>query len=73
MNRADYTSLLKEIQSELNKPGGHFEALFGSDDETKKQAERIAAVALMTVDRYYARLTRMDFDIRTQDERHDNK
>jgi hypothetical protein len=61
---------LADIKNELAMPGGNFEALFGKSEDIKKQAEFIAAVALTAVDRFYARLTRSEFELRFQDEQH---
>lgn len=68
MNRLDYTQLMEEVKKELTMPGGNFEGLFGKDAETLKQAELIAAVALVAADRLYSRLTKAQFEMREEEE-----
>lgn len=68
MNRLDYHQLLQEVEKELLMPGGNFEALYGNDPKALEQARYVAAVALVAADRLYARLSRMEFDLREQDE-----
>lgn len=68
MNRLDYHQLLDEIEKELTMPGGNFDALYGSDPKTLEQARYVAAVALVAADRLYSRLTKLEFDLREQDE-----
>jgi hypothetical protein len=68
MNRKDYTDLLEDIKREISMPGGHFDALFGTDEKTMQQAEFIAAVALTAADRLYSKLTRDDFALREQED-----
>ncbi len=68
MNRLDYTQLLEEVKKELTMPGGNFDGLFGRDEETLRQAELIAAVALVAADRLYSRLTKSRFEMREEDE-----
>jgi hypothetical protein len=68
MNRKDYSELLADIKRELEMPGGNFDQLFGTSAETLKQAEFVAAVALMAADRLYSRITKTGFEIRQADE-----
>ncbi|MDD4850847.1 MAG: hypothetical protein PHO10_09155 [Gemmiger sp.] len=68
MNRLDYAQLMEEVEKELTMPGGNFDALYGHDPKMLEQARFITAVALTATDRLYARLTKMDFDLREQDE-----
>jgi hypothetical protein len=68
MNRKDYTTLLADIKRELSMKGGNFDELFGTGEDTMKQAEFIAAVALTAADRLYSRITKDAFEIREQDE-----
>lgn len=68
MNRLEYETLLQDVMRELAMPGGNFEARFGTDDATLRQAELMAAVALMAVDRYHARLSKDRFLLREADE-----
>ncbi len=63
MNRAEYDKILQNIKGILQNPNGNFEKKFltGSSEEnadTLEQAELIAAVALITVDEFYAYLTK---------------
>lgn len=73
MNRLDYKEMMADVKRELEMSGGNFEALFGNSEEVKKQAELIAAVALIAADRYYSHLTRMEFDLRLVEEEYDRK
>ncbi len=64
MNRAEYGDILKNIQGILQNPNGNFGKKFLTGDEEEnaavlKQAEMIAAVALIAVDEYYAYLTKV--------------
>lgn len=68
MNRLDYHQLLEEVEKELTMPGGNFDAMFGHDPKTLEQARYVAAVALVAADRLYSRLTKIEFDLREQDE-----
>lgn len=68
MNRLDYHQLLEEVEKELAMPGGNFDAMFGHDPKTLEQARYVAAVALVAADRLYSRLTKIEFDLREQDE-----
>jgi hypothetical protein len=68
MNRKDYAELLADIRRELSMKGGNFDEHFGTDEETMKQADFIAAVALIAVDRFYSRITKDEFEIREHDE-----
>ena len=68
MNRLDYTQILEEVKKELTMPGGNFEGLFGRDGDTLRQADLIAAVALVAADRLYSRLTKSRFEMREEDE-----
>jgi hypothetical protein len=69
MNRKDYTELLADIKRELSMEGGHFDALFGTREDTMKQADFIAAVALVAADRLYSRITRDASDLREKEAR----
>ena len=74
MNRLDYQTLLDDIMKELSAPRGTFQDMFGQKSEKELQEIRfIAAVALSAADRYYSRLTRMEFDLRERDEHPDGK
>lgn len=68
MNRFDLAALMKETETELFRPGGNFDTLFGHDPETVKQARFVMAVALTAADAYYARLTSMGYRLREADE-----
>ena len=68
MNRSDLAALMKETEDELFRPGGNFDTLFGHDEETKKQARFVMAVALTAADAYYSRLTSEAFRLREADE-----
>ncbi|MCD7738656.1 MAG: hypothetical protein LUH58_06410, partial [Lachnospiraceae bacterium] len=48
--------------------GGNFDRLYGSSPEVLEEAEKISAVALIAVDRFYSRLTRQAFELRERDE-----
>ena len=50
MNRFDLAALMKETETELFRPGGNFDTLFGHDPETVKQARFVMAVALTAAD-----------------------
>lgn len=63
MNRDEYGKILKNVMNILKNPNGNFGKRFLSGEETQdaetlKQAERIAAVALIAADEYYAYLTK---------------
>lgn len=62
LNRKEYSELLEEIKKELAEPNGNFQTLFGSSEETLKNGELIGAVALLAIDRYYARLTKLKLE-----------
>ncbi len=68
MNRLDYQELMQEVKRELTMPGGNFEACFGKDEAMLRQAELIAAVALIAVDRFVSRASKRDFLLREADE-----
>ena len=68
MNRFDLAALMKDTETELFRPGGNFDALFGHDPETVRQAKFVMAVALTAADMYYSRLTSMEFRLREEDE-----
>jgi hypothetical protein len=68
MNRKDYAELLADIRRELSMKGGNFDGRFGTAEETMKQADFIAAVALVAADRLYARITRDEFKVREIEE-----
>lgn len=69
MNRLDYKLLLDDIMKELSAPRGTFQDMFGKKTEEELNEIRfIAAVALSAADRYYSRLTKMDFELRCRDE-----
>jgi hypothetical protein len=68
MNRKDYAELLADIRKELSMEGGNFDELFGTGEETLKRTDFIAAVALITADRLYSRITKGEFEIREKDE-----
>ncbi len=57
MNRTDLDALMKAAETELFRPGGNFDTLFGHDPETVRQARFVRAVALTAADAYYSRLT----------------
>ena len=68
MNRQDLKELLADVERELTMPGGCFDALYGHDEETLRQARFIATVALTAADRFYSRLTEQNFILRERDE-----
>jgi len=68
MNRTDLDALMKATETELFRPGGNFDTLFGHDPETVRQARFVMAVALTAADAYYARLTLDAFRLREADE-----
>jgi hypothetical protein len=68
MNRKDYAELLADIRRELSMKGGNFDERFGTSEETMRQVDFIAAVALTAADRFYSRLTRREFEIREREE-----
>ncbi|MBQ8402247.1 MAG: hypothetical protein IJX14_10000 [Clostridia bacterium] len=63
MNRAEYNDILQNIMGILRNPNGNFGKKFMSGDpeadgEILKNAEMMAAVALIAVDEYYSYLTK---------------
>lgn len=64
MNRAQYHQLLQEVATELQRPGGHFDVLYGHDPQLLQQSQLMAAVALTAADRLYAYLTKQAFELR---------
>ena len=68
MNRFDLEALMKETETELFRPGGNFDTLFGHDPETIRQARFVMAVALTAADAYYSRMTSDAFRLREADE-----
>jgi hypothetical protein len=69
MNRLDYTELMADINKEIDAPKGTFQSLFGSYEKAIEQAKYIAAVALIAADRLYSKMTKLDFEIRENDEK----
>lgn len=69
MNRFDLARLMEKTETELFRPGGNFDTLFGHDPETVKQARFVMAVALTAADAYYSTLTEMEFRMREADEK----
>ena len=68
MNRFDLAALMKETETELFRPGGNFDTLFGHDPETVRQARFVMAVALTAADAYYSKMTSDAFRLRETDE-----
>jgi len=67
MNRAEYNEVLKNVMGILRNPNGNFGKKFISGDAEKdaeilKNAEMIAAVALIAVDEYYSYLTKAAYE-----------
>ena len=63
MNRTEYNEVMKNIMGILRNPNGNFGKKFMSGDTEKdaeilKNAELIAAAALIAVDEYYSYLTK---------------
>ena len=73
MNRAEYNDILKNIMGILRNPNGNFGRKFmtgnpESDGEILKNAEMMAAVALIAVDEYYSYLTKAAYEGQVEDE-----
>ena len=73
MNRAEYNEVLKNVMGILRNPNGNFGKKFMSgsketDAEILKQAEMIAAVALIAVDEYYSYLTKAAYEGKVENE-----
>ena len=68
MNRFDLAALMKDTETELFRPGGNFDTLFGHDEKTVEQARFVLAVALTAADAYYSKLTSDAFALREMDE-----
>ena len=73
MNRTEYHDILKNIMGILKNPNGNFGKKFmtgepETDAEILKNAEMIAAVALIAVDEYYSYLTKAASDGQVGDE-----
>ncbi len=73
MNRAEYNDILKNIMGILRNPNGNFGRKFmtgnpESDAEILKNAEMMAAVALIAVDEYYSYLTKAAYEGHVEDE-----
>ena len=68
MNRFDLAALMKETETELFRPGGNFDSLFGHDPKTVEQARFVMAIALTAADAYYSRMTSLAFRLREADE-----
>ncbi len=73
MNRAEYNDILKNIMGILRNPNGNFGKKFmtgeaESDAEILKNAEMMAAVALIAVDEYYSFLTKAAYEGYVEDE-----
>jgi len=67
MNRAEYNEVLKNVMGILRNPNGNFGKKFMSGDSEKdaeilKNAEMIAAAALIAVDEYYSYLTKAAYE-----------
>lgn len=73
MNRTEYNEVLKNVMGILRNPNGNFGKKFMSGDpktdaELLKQAEMIAAVALIAADEYYSYLTKAAYEGKVADE-----
>ena len=73
MNRAEYNDILKNIMGILKNPNGNFGKKFmtgdpETDEEILKNAEMMAAVALIAVDEYYSFLTKAAYEGNVADE-----
>ncbi|MBE6615029.1 MAG: hypothetical protein E7631_06975 [Ruminococcaceae bacterium] len=73
MNRAEYNDILKNIMGILKNPNGNFGKKFmtgdpETDGEILKNAEMMAAVALIAVDEYYSFLTKAAYEGHVADE-----
>jgi len=73
MNRAEYNDLMKNVMNILKNPNGNFGKKFmtgnpETDAEILKNAEMMAAVALIAVDEYYSFLTQAAFEGHVEDE-----
>ena len=73
MNRAEYNDILKNVMGILKNPNGNFGKKFMTGDakqdaEILKNAEMMAAVALIAVDEYYSYLTKAAHEGREDDE-----
>lgn len=73
MNRAEYNDLMKNVMNILKNPNGNFGKKFmtgnpDTDAEILKNAEMMAAVALIAVDEYYSFLTKAAFEGNVEDE-----
>ena len=71
MNRKDLSQLMKDVETELTRPGGNFDTLYGHDPKLIEQARLIAAIELTAADAYYSKLTLNEFRLREEDERRD--
>ena len=68
MNRTEYAQVLNEIMQEIQEPKGTFLGTFGSKTpEELEEIRMIAGIALYATDRFYSKLTKIEFD--TQDGR----
>lgn len=68
MNRTEYAQVLNEIMQEIQEPKGTFFRTFGSKTpEELEEIRMIAGIALYATDRFYSKLTKIEFD--TQDGR----
>ena len=73
MNRAEYNDLMKNVMNILKNPNGNFGKKFmtgnpETDAKILKNAEMMAAVALIAVDEYYSFLTKAAFEGHVEDE-----
>lgn len=73
MNRAEYGDILKNVMNILQNPNGNFGKKFMTgerekDAEILKNAEMMAAVALIAVDEYYSYLTKAAHEGHVADE-----
>jgi hypothetical protein len=73
MNRAEYNDLMKNVMNILRNPNGNFGKKFmtgnpETDVEILKNAEMMAAVALIAVDEYYSFLTKAACEGHVEDE-----
>ena len=73
MNRAEYNDLMKNVMNILKNPNGNFGKKFmtghpETDAEILKNAEMMAAVALIAVDEYYSFLTKAAYEGHVENE-----
>jgi len=65
MNRTEYYETLEQICKDIEDANGNFQDSFPTSGKELEDLKRYAAVSLMTVDRYYINLSKLEHERKT--------